>query len=483
MSSANSTLDSPVLAAPATEMAAVFRQLQRETLRVVLIVLAVAGLALMGLAGVLAYSLWAILAGTVTLAIVGGAAWLEPRSFLAAAVAATVASLFVVLVPVYAAGWTTAIVLLAAPVGLVTLAFGIGPGAAAAGAATVWLALAPPAWLPVPGTERLVAGLTLWLTWGLIWLTLRPLLTAVEWSWLNFERSRTLLEESRQFQLRLQQTLQDLTEANMQLTRVNRLAVGLQQEAEEERLAKQQFVANVSHELRTPINMVIGFSEMILKAPETYGSAVPRGLLADLEVILRNSQHLASLIDDVLDLSQIEAGKMALVKERVDLREIVDCGLRGRPPPVRIEAAHADVWRWRRSCPPSCATGRASARWCSTCSVTPAALRRQGAWSSAPGRRATTSSCAWPTPGRADGRRTGTPLPAVPTARQRRAAARRHGTGAQHQQELRRAARRQDVGGERAGRGHELLLQPAYRRTTAAPERRRRLDQPVSART
>jgi len=80
----------------------------------------------------------------------------------------------------------------------------------------------------------------------------------------------------------------------------------------------------VSHELRTPLNMIVGFCEMITESPEMYDERLPPALLADLTVVLRNSQHLSSLIDDVLDLSQVEAGRMALSKERVSMAEIVE---------------------------------------------------------------------------------------------------------------------------------------------------------------
>ena len=110
----------------------------------------------------------------------------------------------------------------------------------------------------------------------------------------------------------IKQTLADLADANLQLTYLNRLAQGLREAAEEARHAKQQFVANVSHESRTPLNMVIGFSEIVLQAPGTYWSRLPRALLTDLEIIHRNSQHLSSLINDVLDLSQIEARQVPL---------------------------------------------------------------------------------------------------------------------------------------------------------------------------
>ena len=69
--------------------------------------------------------------------------------------------------------------------------------------------------------------------------------------------------------------------------------------------------------------MIIGFSEMAMYSPETYGPNIPQALLADLEIVLRNSRHLSSLIDDVLDLSQIDAGQMALMKEPTALGEII----------------------------------------------------------------------------------------------------------------------------------------------------------------
>ena len=105
------------------------------------------------------------------------------------------------------------------------------------------------------------------------------------------------------------------------------IAQGLRQAADEARRAKEEFVANVSHELRTPLNMVIGFTQMIVDAPEAYSSHLPAALVADLNVILRNSQHLSNLIDDVLDLSQIEAGQMALTRENVAIREIVEAAM------------------------------------------------------------------------------------------------------------------------------------------------------------
>ena len=123
--------------------------------------------------------------------------------------------------------------------------------------------------------------------------------------------------------LEMSEMLDDLTEANLQLSRLHRLAHAMQEMAEDARRVKEEFVANVSHELRTPLNMIIGFTELVLKAPQTYGQPVPQALLADLNVVLRNSQHLSALIDDVLDLSQLEAKQMALAKEWVRLDEML----------------------------------------------------------------------------------------------------------------------------------------------------------------
>jgi len=93
--------------------------------------------------------------------------------------------------------------------------------------------------------------------------------------------------------------------------------------AEEANRAKSVFLANMSHELRTPLNSVIGFSRTMANDPELS----PRQH-RNLEIINRSGTHLLTLINDILELSKIEAGKMELVVDSVDLRlllqEIVD---------------------------------------------------------------------------------------------------------------------------------------------------------------
>ena len=123
----------------------------------------------------------------------------------------------------------------------------------------------------------------------------------------NYEHRRAALEESRDYRFQLRQALDDLTESHHQLTQLNRLAHDLRHQADEARRSKEQFVANVCHELRTPLNLIVGFSEMALNSPETMGQKYPKLGWPTWISPLRNSQHQSSLIDDVLDLSQIEA--------------------------------------------------------------------------------------------------------------------------------------------------------------------------------
>jgi two-component system cell cycle sensor histidine kinase PleC len=92
--------------------------------------------------------------------------------------------------------------------------------------------------------------------------------------------------------------------------------------AESANRAKSEFLANMSHELRTPLNAINGFSEIM--AGEMFGPLGDpkyKGYAAD---ILRSGQHLLSLINDILDMAKIEAGKLTLHYETVSLKEVVD---------------------------------------------------------------------------------------------------------------------------------------------------------------
>src|SRR5207248_1733567 len=75
---------------------------------------------------------------------------------------------------------------------------------------------------------------------------------------------------------------------------------------------KSQFLANMSHELRTPLNAILGYSELLVDG--IYG-AVPEKAMGVLERVQNNGKHLLALINDVLDLSKIEAGQLVLTFE------------------------------------------------------------------------------------------------------------------------------------------------------------------------
>ncbi len=116
----------------------------------------------------------------------------------------------------------------------------------------------------------------------------------------------------------------DQVVANKELKRLTNQLDILYQRAEEARRVKEEFVANVSHELRTPLNMIIGFSDVIMKNPQMYGENIPGALLADISSIHRNSQHLSRLVDDVLDLSQVDAQRVAITKDWASITNIID---------------------------------------------------------------------------------------------------------------------------------------------------------------
>ncbi len=86
--------------------------------------------------------------------------------------------------------------------------------------------------------------------------------------------------------------------------------------AEEANLAKSMFIANMSHELRTPLSAIIGYSEMLQE--ELADGAAPDELAADIGKVESNARHLLGLINDVLDLSKIESGKMEIFLEEFD---------------------------------------------------------------------------------------------------------------------------------------------------------------------
>lgn len=121
---------------------------------------------------------------------------------------------------------------------------------------------------------------------------------------------------------------------------------------------KSEFLANMSHELRTPLNSIIGFSMVILKGIDGPVTELQR---TDLTAIHQSGQHLLTIINDILDLSKIESGKMELMKEVVDIGRIAEdvistasALIRGKPVKLLMELdeslplIHADKTRIRQ---------------------------------------------------------------------------------------------------------------------------------------
>src|ERR1051326_8036901 len=92
-------------------------------------------------------------------------------------------------------------------------------------------------------------------------------------------------------------------------------------QAEEANQAKSRFLANMSHELRTPMNAIIGFSEILV---ERLHEKIEPKYLGFLKSILSSGQHLLSIINDILDLSKVEAGKMEIFPEKFSVRGAIE---------------------------------------------------------------------------------------------------------------------------------------------------------------
>ncbi|MDD2853817.1 MAG: MASE3 domain-containing protein [Desulfuromonadaceae bacterium] len=109
-----------------------------------------------------------------------------------------------------------------------------------------------------------------------------------------------------------------LQESNRQLEEAVTTANMLAEQAEKANRAKSVFLANMSHELRTPLNAVLGFSQLM--KDDTGVTAEQRG---NLDIITRSGEHLLNLINNVLDISKIESGRVELEESSLDLHQMV----------------------------------------------------------------------------------------------------------------------------------------------------------------
>ncbi len=177
---------------------------------------------------------------------------------------------------------------------------------------------------PLGTGTAIQSGVLYGLTLGAAWLARRPLNSSVECALAGWVRARDALMEVRERRGELYRVVRALEEATYRMERVNNELVVARREAELARALKARFAATVSHELRGPLNLILGFSSMMVLSPERYPDPLPDCYVEDVDAIYRNSMHLAALVDDVLDLSQIEVERLPLVKDRVDLpRDVI----------------------------------------------------------------------------------------------------------------------------------------------------------------
>jgi signal transduction histidine kinase/CheY-like chemotaxis protein len=123
---------------------------------------------------------------------------------------------------------------------------------------------------------------------------------------LENEQARELAELTR-LTAELQRRGDELEDASRRIQEADRL--------------KSQFLANMSHELRTPMNSIIGFSEILI---ERLQDTIDPKHVSFLRHILTSGQHLLGIINDILDLSKIEAGKMEVFAEKFDVRPVIE---------------------------------------------------------------------------------------------------------------------------------------------------------------
>lgn len=136
----------------------------------------------------------------------------------------------------------------------------------------------------------------------------------------NAVRSKQLHNELEQRNAQLAESHRQIAAREQQLQESNRRLIQSEQQANLASQAKSHFLASMSHELRTPLNAIIGYAEMLQELAAEDGQQT---YLPDLARIEAAARHQLSLVNDILDLSKVEAGKVTLLVEEFDISRLV----------------------------------------------------------------------------------------------------------------------------------------------------------------
>jgi signal transduction histidine kinase len=163
------------------------------------------------------------------------------------------------------------------------------------------------------------------------------------WALQNYQRERRVSGELYNNRQELQRSLVRSEALSESLQDANAQLEAARTAAEDAKHFRGQFLANMSHELRTPLNAIIGFSETMLKFPEMYENVhLPDAYEDDLQQIYSSGRQLLNLINDILDLSKVDAGKLDVRMDKVELTSVIGSvlstasGLIGTKP-IRLE--------------------------------------------------------------------------------------------------------------------------------------------------
>lgn len=150
------------------------------------------------------------------------------------------------------------------------------------------------------------------------------LFSIAEWALDSYRKERETANKLNDSRQEVEKSLLKQKNLTMQLQSINEELDEARRSAELAKQFRGQFLANMSHELRTPLNAIIGFSETMLNFPMMYENvSLPKEYQQDMERIYNSGRHLLGIINDILDLSKIDVGRLEVEIQPVDLDPIV----------------------------------------------------------------------------------------------------------------------------------------------------------------